>query len=35
LTWLGHQLVAWGWRLQQRYRAAVEVHPLQVANHVR
>jgi len=23
LTWLGRQLVAWGWRLQERYGAAV------------
>jgi hypothetical protein len=26
LTWLGSRLIAWGWRLQERYRVVVESH---------
>ncbi len=35
LTWLGRQLVAWGWRLQERYGAAVATSMLRPAKVVR
>jgi hypothetical protein len=35
LIWLGRRLVAWGWSLQARYDAAVEVPALQALNHCR
>lgn len=31
LTWLGRRLVAWGWRLQERYGAATATPALRVA----
>ena len=31
LTWLGGRLVAWGWRLQERYGAATAARCLQGA----
>lgn len=35
LTWLGRQLVAWGWRLQERYGAAVAPPMLRPAKSAR
>jgi len=35
LTWLGRRLVAWGWRLQERYSAATAAPALRAANHSR
>jgi hypothetical protein len=35
LIWLGRQLVAWGWRLQERYSAAATAPALRAANHSR
>jgi hypothetical protein len=32
LTWLGGRLVAWGWRLQERYGVGAAVPALRVAN---
>ena len=31
LTWLGFRLVAWGWRLQERYGAATATPTLRAA----
>ena len=31
LVWLGRRLVAWGWRLQERYGAATATPTLQAA----
>ena len=35
LTWLGCRLVAWGWRLQERYSAAAMAPALRAANRSR
>ena len=35
LTWLGRRLVAWGWRLQERYSAAAAAPTLRPANRTR
>ena len=35
LTWLGHWLVVWGWRLQERYGAMTAAPALRVANRTR
>jgi hypothetical protein len=35
LTWLGRQLVAWGWRLQERYGAAMTHSMLRPAREAR
>ncbi len=35
LTWLGRRLVAWGWRLQERYNAAAAAPTLRPANRTR
>jgi hypothetical protein len=35
LTWLGRQLVAWGWRLQERYGAVGPASRLRPAKGVR
>jgi hypothetical protein len=35
LTWLGRRLVAWGWRLQERYGAVTAAPALRVANRTR
>ena len=35
LTWLGHRLVVWGRRLQERYGAATPAPALRVANRTR
>jgi len=32
LTWLGRRLVVWGWRLQERYDAAIAAPALRAAN---
>jgi hypothetical protein len=34
LTWLGHRLVAWGRRLQERYGTAAPASMPQSANHL-
>jgi len=35
LTWLGRRLVAWGWRLQERYSAVAAAPTLRPANRTR
>ena len=35
LTWLGRRLVAWGWRLQERYSAAAAAPTLRPVNRTR
>lgn len=35
LTWLGRQLVGWGWHLQERYGAATAAPGLRAANRTR
>lgn len=35
LIWLGRRLVAWGWRLQERYGAVTETPTTLVAHRVR